>query len=499
MGTGNLAKKNPRRGFPVKFTCGEGINYNGESFYPQPTLTSPLKTITRKTPAGPYPCRRFEHQAQKKEPTMLNTTQLTIRIAAVQGAFGHRLVTYATQIIPKSLEAFLGHDPRSRHWKKLDPELEEIYSQLQRTTTPDRLRAIQTYIKKRFTEQAVIVGAFPAISVAVKRNMRFDPFSDANHNVAGAGTLHLDLDKSNARIVLDGLARVSGVIELVELANHENLSNEEREAFNELLGQFSLPLIIFAPAQVDQPLTLREMSQLFADFNFKQTSISPTMAMVRDSSDIYIEATRRLGERPVIKANGGMETKSASLGAKSTALVVLQNLVRFVRGAAEGDRFTEAKPNVDKDDATRRLNEGNIDVFVNNAEAFLSGMAEAMGSVCFKDTKNSVHLSGPGWGALGVVYHDLDAILGMHDHHAVGTKVGEIDWQRTAPFWADAMREKEVRGKLVTTFIGGGYESRQTIRRKLHEHLGTWDRLQEVLLAEKVESEPAEGAKAIAA
>jgi DGQHR domain-containing protein len=420
---------------------------------------------------------------------MLNTTQLTIRIAAVQGAFGHRLVTYATQIIPKSLEAFLGHDPRSRHWKKLDPELEDIYSQLQRTTTSERLRAIQTYIRKRFTEQAVVLGAFPAISVAVKRHMRFDPFSDENHNVAGAGTLHLDLDKSNARIVLDGLARVSGVIELVELANHDELDGEERQALNELLNQFSLPLIIFAPVQADQPLDLREMRQLFADFNFKQTSISPTMAMARDSSDIYIAATRRLADRPAIKANGGMETKSASLGAKSTALVVLQNLVRFVRGAAEGDRFTEAKPNVDLDDDARRLNEGNLDAFVNSAEAFLSGMAEAMGNVRFKDTKNSVHLSGPGWGALGVVFHDLNAILGLNDLHAIGTKVGEIDWQRTAPFWADAMREKEVRGKVVITFVGGGHESRQTIRKKIHEHLGTWDRLQEALHEEKTGAE----------
>ena len=152
---------------------------------------------------------------------MLNTTQLTIRIAAVQGAFGCFLATYATQITPKSLEALLGHDPRSRFWKKLDPELEEIYTQLQRTTTPDRLRAIQAYIRKRFTSQAIVLGAFPAISIAVKRHMRFEPFTVAGNDLAGAGTLHLDMSKSNARLVLDGLARVSAVIELVELVNHE--------------------------------------------------------------------------------------------------------------------------------------------------------------------------------------------------------------------------------------------------------------------------------------
>jgi DGQHR domain-containing protein len=423
---------------------------------------------------------------------MLNTTQLIIRIAAVEGAYGHRLATYATQISPRSLEGFLGHDPRARFWKKLDPELEDIYFQLQRTTKPDRLRSIQAYIRKRFTEQAVILGAFPAISVAVKRHLRFIPYPKENE-LAGAGTLYLDLDKSNARIVLDGMARVSAVIELVESANHDGLTDDERVALNDLLSQFSLPLVIFAPRTADKPLELREMRQLFADFNFKQTSISPAMAMERDSSDIYIEATRRLAEREVIKKHGGMEAKSASLGAKSTALVVLQSLVRFMRGAAEGDRFTESKTNVDMDDEARRLKEENLDSFVNGVEQFLSGMAQTMGSDRFKDARSSVHLSGPGWGALGVVFHDLDVTLGEKELHAIGCKLGEIDWQRTAPFWADVMRERDVRGKKVTTFIGGGYESRQSVRKKIHEHLGTWDRLQIALQAGKTgtqENEP---------
>src|SRR4051812_23290168 len=109
------------------------------------------------------------------EIVVLSTTQLTVRIAAVQGAFGPRLATYATQIGPKALEAFLGHDPRSRFWRKLDPDLMKIYELLQRTTPPERMRAIQAYIRKRFTQQAVVLGAFPAISIAVKRHLRFDP------------------------------------------------------------------------------------------------------------------------------------------------------------------------------------------------------------------------------------------------------------------------------------------------------------------------------------
>lgn len=407
---------------------------------------------------------------------MLNSTQLTIRIAAVQGAYGHRLATYSTQIAPRSLEAFLGHDPRSRYWKKLDPELEQIYAQLQRNTTSERLRAIQSYVRKRFSQLAIILGAFPAISVAVKRHLRFEPFSDGG--VQGAGTLHLDMSKSNGRIVLDGLARVSGVIELVELANEEALSIEERKTLNDLIDQFTLPLVIFAPRQEDKPLDIKELRQLFADFNFKQTSISPTMAMNYDSSDIYIEATKRLAGCAVIRSNGGMETKSGSLGAKSSALVVLQHLVRFVRGGAEGDAFAEAKTNVDKAEGQRRLSEDSLDEFVTRADRFLSGMAEVMGSARFADTKNSIHLTGPGWGALGAIFYDLDAALNVEDIAAMGRKLGELNWSRNADFWSDVMREKEVRGKVALTFIGGGYESRQAIRRKTHQYLGTWDQLQ---------------------
>ena len=204
----------------------------------------------------------------------------------------------------------------------------------------------------------------------------------------------------NSRIVLDGLARVSGVIELVEMANRDDLTEQAREALNELLEDFAMPMVIFSPREEGSSLELHELRQLFADFNFKQRSISATMAMAHDSSDIYVEATKRLGNSAVIQTHGGMEEKAASLGTKSKALVVLQNLVRFVRAAAEGDRFAEAKMNVDIDDEDRRLDEEGIEHFVHRVEEFLNGMAETMGSQRFSDTKSAVHLTGPGWGAL---------------------------------------------------------------------------------------------------
>jgi len=417
---------------------------------------------------------------------MLNTTQLTIRIAAVQGAYGHRLATYATQVDPRSLEAFLGHDPRSRYWKKLDPELEVIYAQLQRTTGAERLRSIQSYIQRRFSKLAVICGAFPAISVAVTRPLKFQPFESGN-DLAGAGTLHLDMSKTNGRVVLDGLARVSGVIELVELANDDKLPHEERTALGNLLNEFSLPVVIFAPHENAAPLTLKELRQLFADFNFKQTSISPSLAISMDSSDIYIAATKKLENSTVIRRHGGAEIGRASLGSKSTALVVQQNLLRFVRAAAEGDRFVEAKINVDKIQ-NARLNETNVEEFVQRLEQFLENIAEVMGEQRFKDTKSAIHLSGPGWSGLGVVFYDLDSTLAVTDLNGMARKIGEIDWRRDAEFWRDVMREKEVKGGKILTFMGGGTENRQAVRRKVHEHLGTWEKIQPGQKTENVEA-----------
>lgn len=417
----------------------------------------------------------------------------------MQGAVGHRLFTYTTQVSPRYLETLLGHDPRSRQWRKLEPpELRNIYEQLQRTTSADRLRGIQSYIRKRFKKEAVVLGAFPAISVAVKNRIKFEPYKEEEGgDRAGAGTLHLDMSRLNSRIVLDGLARVSGIIELVELASDESLPEEDRRSLGNLLNEFTIPLVIFAPKQDDKPLNLREMRQLFADFNFKQTSISPTMAMSFDSSDIYIEATKRLGETDVVDHHGGVEMKSASLGAKSTALVALQNLVRFTRGAAEGDLFAEMKTNVDKDEDKRRLSEENMDEFVESVRQFLAGMAASMGSDRFRDIRDSVHTTGPGWGALGALFHDLDVTLGRRDYYELGRKLGQLDMRKSGEAWADIMRIREYKSGQRLTFVGGGHETRQALRQKFHEHLGTWPEFRRVAGAtEDVEAERTEPAEA---
>ena len=40
------------------------------------------------------------------------------------------------------------------------------------------------------------------------------------------------------------------------------------------------------------------------------------------------------------------------------------------------------------------------------------------------------------------------------------------------------MRQRATKNGATLTFVGGGHETRQAIRRKMHEHLGTWDQFQ---------------------
>ena len=79
------------------------------------------------------------------------------------------------------------------------------------------------------------------------------------------------------------------MIELVELSSDDRLSEEEQKSLSSLLDEFTLPVVIFAPREDGKPLTMTESRQLFADFNFKQASISPSLAISDGTlSDIHI-------------------------------------------------------------------------------------------------------------------------------------------------------------------------------------------------------------------
>ena len=411
---------------------------------------------------------------------MIEHVKPTARIPAIQGQFGPRLATYTTQLPAGALETILGHDPRSRLWKRLPDDINNIYTHLQRATTKARLDAVMRYIRYRFAENAIVVGAFPAISIAVQNATEFETFDNVD---PGMGVLHFDLSRRNLRIVVDGLGRASAALELVELAESHDLQPDAREALKTLLSEFSLPTVFYMPAPGQSALTLDEMQQLFHDFNFKGTAVPPRLAIALDHSDLYIGLTNRLGKSDTIQQYGGMEFKAASLGKKSTAIVVQQNLLRFVRGATEGEAALEGTANAELKDA--QLTEETLPEFEDKLELFLIAFSEGMGAEAFAD-RERLHLTAPGWAALGAIFHDLSIRLEVPDLEAAAAALGQLDWSRGAPIWSDIVRERE-DGTLGLT-AGGGSANRRAMIKVLRRELG----LDKLLVARGFEAD-AEG------
>src|SRR5258706_11482131 len=69
----------------------------------------------------------------------------------------------------------------------------------------------------------------------------------------------------------------------------------------------------------------------------------------------------------------------------------------------------------------------------------------------------------PGWGTLGVIFHDLYVRLKVPDPLAGATKLGKLDWHRSASIWSDLVRKLEnSSGKAVLGLAAGGAQTRRT-------------------------------------
>jgi hypothetical protein len=207
--------------------------------------------------------------------TMITQVTPTTNFPAMQGAVGSRLATYATQLPPQAIEGFLGHDPRSRLWKKLPGDIEAIYSKVQRATSAARVNGMINYLRDRCSPGAVLVGAFPAVSIAVQNEIKFRPVE----GMPGVGNIEIDMSTRNARIVVDGLGRLSAILELLDMSYNRDLLEGQSEELDALLKGFSVPVVIFAPHPDTAPLSREEMGQLFFDFNFKAVAVPPRIAI----------------------------------------------------------------------------------------------------------------------------------------------------------------------------------------------------------------------------
>ncbi len=362
----------------------------------------------------------------------------------IRGPSGPNVQTFQTVCPPSELTTLLGHDPRSQHWKRLPDPLREAYEGYQRKTKLSRSESIENYIRDRLKPGAKIVGGFPSLSIGLTEVPKFEslrnragitiaegvPFDD------NVGTIYLDIGIKHVRMLLDGLARLTGAMDYID-------------AGVDIDTWFSFALTIFAPTEDRGNLTTAELGQLFFDFNYRVSRVSPSLALEMDQAGVYSQIVEWLKDQPVIIDNGGMQQSGASLGKKSTALVVRRILHGFVTIAAEGERALQGTKT--EEIRNPRTTPERVDEVQEKIADFLQRFAVAMGNR-FTD-RDSIHLTRLGWEAIGMIVHYAairDERAGA-ELDAVVSALAAIDWSRTNRDWFGMIgsAEQDANGEVI--------------------------------------------------
>lgn len=360
--------------------------------------------------------------------TLSDLGSMTLPIRCIRGRSGPHLQMFQTICPPSQLISLLGHDPRSSRWKGLPAPLRDAYEKYQRITKPARAEGIEKYIGERLSPNGTIVAGFPALSIGLTEPPVFEPLRSAagvslsegvklSDNV---GTLWLDIGAKHTRMLLDGLARLTGAMEHID-------------AGVDVDQWFSFALTIFAPTMEHGPLSASDLGQLFHDYNYKVARISPTQALELDQAGLYSQIVEHLKVLPVIRDNGGMQPSGASLGKKSTALVVRRVLHGFTTIAAEGEKALRGTKTEEVRDPV--TTQENLEAVAERIGDFLTRFAEAMGPR-FADS-DSIHLTRLGWEAIGMIVNDtvFQRQLGEPDLDQIVSKLAAVDWSRTNKDW----------------------------------------------------------------
>lgn len=359
---------------------------------------------------------------------MNSFSSIKLPLPCMRGRYGLHVQSFQTVCPPSQLIALLGHDPRPSSWKTLPKHLQEVYENYQRKTKPTRTEGIADYIDKQLAPGSRFVGAFPSLSIGLTEAPTFEPLRiRAGVTIAEGvllnddlGTLYLDIGTKHVRMLLDGLARLTGAMTYVD-------EGKDVDAW------FSFALTIFAPTPERGRLTPPELGQLFFDFNYRLSRVPPSTALEMDQAGLYSQIVEWLKDQPVIRDNGGMQQSGASLGKKSTALVVRRVLHGFVTVAAEGEKaFQGAKSEGIRNPRTKQDNIEDVQVKIAD---FLTRFAEAMEDR-FTD-RDSIHLTRLGWEAIGMIAHEAVIKAEMNEAQLdyLVSALANVDWSRTNRDW----------------------------------------------------------------
>jgi hypothetical protein len=309
--------------------------------------------------------------------------------AAIRSHQKHGLDCFMLTVRPSHLVGFLGHDPRSQHWKTLPPWLLSIYQEKQRVTAKARIDALETYIRTQLMDDGK-VGALPPISV-----MQFEPFQPGQLTELQHGAVLIDLDEIEAvRVLIDGLARVTAIQK-----QRETLQSENPLAY-EKLNQFRFCVALYVPTVKRADKTAA--GQLFHDFNSYAWPVPAAKSLASDAYNRYKLIATAVADSDVLRRHGGLKSGTSNLGKKDTAFTTELMLSQLCKIAVEGQRgygkltkpLTDAKVTA-LDDATvgRQIAD------------FLAALETAMGPTRFADRKQ-LFRTAHGLYAIAVIIND---------------------------------------------------------------------------------------------
>ena len=151
-------------------------------------------------------------------------------------------------------------------------------------------------------------------------------------------------------------------------------------------------------------------------------------------------------------------------------------------GTQESNMATTEEPNLTRETFGAELTA---------LEDFLTSFAAGMGTA-FSD-RDSLHLTSPGWQALGVFHHDLVFRLSLSPREVseFAAAAGSLDWSRYNPDWIPKLGQPEIDkftglevtsadGRKRVSITGAGRSNVQNILDYVREKTGVANALSEL-------------------
>jgi hypothetical protein len=316
-----------------------------------------------------------------------------LKLPVTRGETSERLAYYQTAVPVSDIVPYIlgGNDPRSSNWGRLPAAVTRLYEKLQRKTVKSRREEVERYIKGRMAPKAMWIGAFPPIVIGVPPTQEFKPHDDQD-NYEGVGLLKLKNDPLRPNAVIDGLGRLTG---LLDIAQDQEIEPSVREWAN----RFRVPLLLITGHQ-GHTITEEELGQLFYDFNVLGTPVSRGHALDLDLSDPYITVAGKVGGLKVIKTFGGMADRATTIAKEFWTTKTV--LLKAVRAAAEGpgahvDHIRDAIANPWMSTDARKQE------IVDRFDVLLVALTDGIEKL----PEHTLMRKEVWWVALGLVLHDL--------------------------------------------------------------------------------------------